>query len=141
MKKRGEINIGIANYLYSNSKNILTNSNNNNLNSDNIKHIIIGRWYYGLYLIAKNYLIENNVCTDDISNFHHKTNENAHIYSIWHRIGMKLKSYNDIIQGEELARLREYYEYSGILCQQIDFDNAERIFNEIYEIFRDFDLL
>lgn len=58
MKKRGEVNIGMADYLYKNSNDIIKNINSN-FNPEDINHIIIGRWYYGLFLITKNYLINN----------------------------------------------------------------------------------
>lgn len=65
MKIRGKVNIDIADYLYNNSNGIIKDINNNknylsnNLNCEDINHIIIGRWYYGLFLIAKDYLVNN----------------------------------------------------------------------------------
>ena len=59
MKRRGKVNIDTADYLYNNANDIIREVNNNksylsnNLNSEDINHIIIGRWYYGLFLIAK----------------------------------------------------------------------------------------
>lgn len=130
MKDRAEVNIKIANYLNENLQ-------LPNIKKQDIRHIIIGRWYYGLFLIAKNYLIDNKKCIDSPNYFHHKSNEENSIYSIWHRVGNEVKdSYNDIKQGEILATLRERYEYSGDLCSEDDFNNAERIFNEIYEVFK-----
>lgn len=140
MKKRGEVNIAIANYLYDNF-NLISNDLDIGLHSEDIRHIIISRWYYGLYLIAKDYLVNIKGIVDLSTYFKHKSNKEYDIKSIWSRLaGFFEEYYNDIIQGEELARLREYYEYSGILCQKIDFDNAKRIFDEIYEIFKYNDL-
>lgn len=65
MKRRGKVNIDTADYLYNNANDIIREVNNNksylsnNLNSEDINHIIIGRWYYGLFLIAKDYLVNN----------------------------------------------------------------------------------
>ncbi len=56
MKRRGKVNIDTADYLYNNANDIIREVNNNksylsnNLNSEDINHIIIGRWYYGLFL-------------------------------------------------------------------------------------------
>ncbi|MBW5381893.1 hypothetical protein [Brachyspira pilosicoli] len=139
MRRRGNINIIIANYLDNNFE-FMSDITDININNKELRHIIISRWYYGVYLIAKDYLINNFICTDDKSNFHHKTNEDAHIYSIWHRIGNVQNGifHSDLIQGEQLAKLREDYEYTGNLCNDTDFNNAKRIFNEIYEILNRF---
>ncbi|AEM20655.1 hypothetical protein Bint_0019 [Brachyspira intermedia PWS/A] len=137
MKRRGEVNIVVADYL---DNKFIPDTVDINITSYDLRHIIISRWYYGVYLIAKNYLINNLICTDDKKNFHHKTNEDKHIFSIWHRIANTNNGnfHSDLIQGEKLAELREYYEYSGNLCNDTDFDNARRIFNEIYEILNTF---
>ncbi|WP_096737518.1 hypothetical protein [Brachyspira sp. G79] len=63
MKKRGEVNIAIANYLYNNF-NFVSDHIAININNNDLRHIIISRWYYGVYLIAKNYLTNNLICTD-----------------------------------------------------------------------------
>lgn len=65
MEKRGKVNIDIAEYLCNNLNDIIKDINNNknylsnNLNCEDINHIIIGRWYYGVFLIAKSYLVNN----------------------------------------------------------------------------------
>ena len=43
MKRRGEVNIGMANYLYKNSNDIVKNINSN-FHPEDINHIIIGRY-------------------------------------------------------------------------------------------------
>lgn len=140
MKRRGEVNIAVANYLYYNF-NSISNDADMVLNSEDIRHIIISRWYYGLYLIAKDYLVNIKGIVVKSNYFKHKSNNSHNIISIWCNLANYFQEYyDDIIQGEELAKLRERYEYSGNLCRKEEFDNAERIFNEIYEIFRCNDL-
>ncbi|ADG71474.1 hypothetical protein [Brachyspira murdochii] len=138
MKKRGEVNIAIADYLYDNF-NFVSNHITINIENSDLRHIIISRWYYGLYLIAKDYLVNIKGIVDLSKYFKHKSNKEHDIKSIWSRLADFFEEYHsDILQGEELARLREYYEYSGNLCSDIDFNNARRIFNEIYEILNTF---
>lgn len=130
MRERGEINIAIANYL-ENKFNDYTNLNKNDGNKvqclDEIKHIIIGRWYYGLYLIAKAKLI---VPASDF--IKHKGNN-----CIWRRINKNPKNNNNYIynfskNGERFATLREKYEYTNIKVTNKDFNAAKKIYKDMY---------
>lgn len=159
MKNRGEVNISFADYLYHN-RDILNikKIGMKYIEVDDINHLIIGRWYYGLFLIAKDYLVNVEKYITNCNNtncpycnignycngrcFKHKYNQKVHAHSIWHIIG-KLKKFNgkyaDIIKGERLAKMREKYEYYNIdnksndcICSVSDLNNAKTIFKEIY---------
>ncbi|MEI0510248.1 hypothetical protein [Brachyspira intermedia] len=157
MKRRGEVNIGMANYLYKNSNNIVKNINSN-LNSEDINHIIIGRLYYGVYLIAKDYLInncnyvskcikrntcdfyKNNIC--DLECLKHKTyinvKKNKHKPSLWEELANNINQFpinenKNTIQtyGENFAELRESYEYHPTYCNRSRVVKANNFYSRI----------
>lgn len=126
MKKRGEVNIGMADYLYKNSNDIIKNINSN-FKPEDINHIIIGRWYYGLFLISRYYLVNKcnyiNNCNKKKSckiykkalknncgcmakclthkGFHDNVN-NIHIKSIWEIVSSSLTSLTNSINKNAL---------------------------------------
>lgn len=155
MKKRGEVNIGMANYLYRNSNDIIKNINSN-FKPEDINHIIIGRLYYGIYLIAKDYLInncnyvsrcikrntcdfyKNNIC--DLECLKHKTYTKKNNYkpSLWEELANNINKFpmyeNKItIQtcGEDFAELRESYEYHPTYCSKSRVAKANSFYNRI----------
>lgn len=156
MKKRGKVNIDTGYYLYNNSRYIINDINSNNnylgnkLQNEDINHIIIGRWYYGLFLIAKDYLINNlnyiiNCSEKNKCKFYNMQNNttciaqclkhkgytnkrnNVYIESIWSILANNTSSINNKklfgSNGKELAKLREKYEYFGSFC---DFNTLKR---------------
>lgn len=126
MKRRGEVNIGMANYLYKNSNDIVKNINSN-FHPEDINHIIIGRWYYGLFLISRYYLVNKcnyiNNCNKKKSckiykkalknncgckakclthkGYHDKEN-NIHIKSIWEIVSSSLSPLTDSVSRNTL---------------------------------------
>lgn len=163
MKNRGKVNIDTAYYLYNNSASIISTINSNNnycnnkLQNEDINHIIIGRWYYGLFLIAKDYLINNlnyiancrekNKCKFyDMQNntsciaqcLKHKgytsKKYNIHIESIWNILANMSSIKNKKLfgsNGKELAKLREKYEYFGVVCNFNTLKIAKSYFENI----------
>lgn len=138
MRERGEINISIANYL-ENNFNDYTNLNRNDNKQvqclDEIKHIIIGRWYYGLYLIAKDKL--------NIQYISHKgyiDKKGNMKYGIWETIDQEAKkigiSYDFEKNGIDLFQLRNKYEYYGVNIVDNDFNTAKKIYKEMYNELR-----
>lgn len=135
MRERGEINIAIANYLES-SFNDYNNLNRNDKkqvqNLDEIKHIIIGRWYYGLYLIAKYKL---NIQYISHKGYIDKTGNK--IYGLWELIDKKAKikginSYDFEQNGIYLFQLRNKYEYYGTNVTDTNFNMAKKIYEDMY---------
>lgn len=130
MKERGEINIAIANHLDSYFRGytcLIRNDNKQVKHLDEIKHIIIGRWYYGLYLMAKDKL------TLPASDFIKHKGDNC----IWRRINKNPKNnknciYNFSKNGERLATLREKYEYTNYEVNDKDFNEAKKIYKDMY---------
>lgn len=145
MKERGEINIAIANYLENNFNdytNLNRNDGNQVQNLDEIKHIIIGRWYYGLYLIAKDKLklhsrdnVKHKVYKVYICKNGKKKLKEI-IYGIWERINKKAKkngiTYDFEKNGIYLFQLRNKYEYRGTNVTDINFNMAKKIYEEMY---------
>lgn len=135
MRERGEINIAIANYL-ENSFNDYNNLNRNDNKQvqclDEIKHIIIGRWYYGLYLIAKYKLKKRYV--SHIGYFSKKKKKIIH--GIWECIDKKAKNngitYNFEQNGIYLFQLRNKYEYYGTNVTDTNFNMAKKIYEGMY---------
>ena len=157
MKKRGEVNIAVVNYLDSNSNNIVKNINNN-LKSEDINHIIIGRLYYGIYLIAKDYLINKCNYIDSCNkrhncNFFHNTKcdleclkhktyintkKNKYKPSLWKELANNINKFpidenKNTIQtyGEYFAELRESYEYHPMYCNRSRVIKANILYNRI----------
>lgn len=135
MKERGEINIAIANHLDSYFRGytcLIRNDNKQVKHLDEIKHIIIGRWYYGLYLIAKDKLKKQYV--SHIGHFSNK--KKKIIYGIWERIDKKAKikgiNYDFEKNGADLFKLRNKYEYYGINVIDNDFNTAKKIYEDMY---------
>lgn len=132
MKDRGEINIAVANYFDNNFNNFssITRKDGNTLQSkDELKHIIIGRWYYGLYLLAKEKL--------GITNKINHRSYNSSI-GIWERLYHYAKNkttnlYNFKQYGETLFLLRNKYEYNKIKVTNKQFNIAKTIYEEMYE--------
>ena len=142
---RSKINMDTADYLYNNRQTFINCINSSD--NDDINHIIIGRWYYGVFLLAKDYLINkgyhnncnkqyrNNSCTKQDCNLEcltHKGRNN----SIWNTLGKYLKCNKKMLisQGIQLAQLREKYEYSTELCGINELKNAKRYFENIKSI-------
>ncbi|WP_157150155.1 hypothetical protein [Brachyspira sp. SAP_772] len=141
MKNRGKINIDTADYLYNNRQTFINYINKSNY--DDINHIIIGRWYYGVFLLAKDYLISKGysqhcnkdfrgqLCTIKNCNLQclaHKGNR----YSIWAVLVTYAKKNKALAtRGTQLAQLRENYEYSGKLCNQNVLNLAYNYFTKI----------
>ncbi|KLI13517.1 hypothetical protein [Brachyspira hyodysenteriae] len=144
MKNRGKVNIDTADYLYNNRQTFINCINK--FNNDDINHIIIGRWYYGVFLLAKDYLISKGYsqhCNKDfrgqpctIKNctlqcLAHKGNR----YSIWSVLVTYAKKNKALAtNGTQLAQLREKYEYSAELCGINELKNAKRYFENIKSI-------
>lgn len=164
MESRSEVNIAFADYLYSNCDILNTKKlkNGKYITTEDINHIIIGRLYYGVFLLAKYRLINDfdfiknctgrNNCKYIQNNKYcnglclkHKSNPKYKIESIWNKIGKNLNKHSDTIKGEELARMRERYEYCNTLipnpredysCSAKELKRAKKLFEVIYNALR-----
>lgn len=135
MRERGEINIAIANYLessFNDYNNLNRNDNKQVKNLDEIKHIIIGRWYYGLYLIAKEELGLPYINHMGHINKYNKEKE----YGIWECLYQKAKklgvAYDFEKNGLDLFNLRNKYEYYNIKVTNKNFKQAKNIYDKMY---------
>lgn len=135
MRERGEINIAIANYLessFNDYNNLNRNDNKQVQNLDEIKHIIIGRWYYGLYLIAKEKLGLPYINHMGHINKYNKEKE----YGIWECLYQEAKkfgaSYDFEKNGLDLFNLRNKYEYYNIKVTNKNFKQAKNIYDKMY---------
>lgn len=138
---KGLTNIAIAFYLEKDLKREIENYKNiktcNGLCvvSSDINHIIIGRFYYGIYLIAKSKLGYKN---DGYAK--HKSNKQKKIDSVWCELA---NHYDDnfrckiITYGENLAKKRERFEYKSYKCCHEELQLAKEYFNYIYRILKD----
>ncbi|WP_295156789.1 hypothetical protein [uncultured Brachyspira sp.] len=141
MKNRGRVNIDTADYLYDNTQ-IFINCINK-CNNDDVNHIIIGRWYYGVFLLAKDYLISNGYSQHCNKNFRGKPCKikNCNLECLTHKgknnsIWLTLVNYANknkslATNGKQLAQLRENYEYSGRICDKNALNKAKNYFNKI----------
>ena len=135
MRERGEINIAIANYFertFNDYDNLNRNDDKQVQNLDEIKHIIIGRWYYGLYLIAKEKLGLSYINHMGYINKYNKKKE----YGIWECLYQEAKkfgaSYDFEKNGLDLFNLRNKYEYHNIKVTNKNFEKAKNIYNTMY---------
>lgn len=159
MEKRAEVNIKIANHLNDLTQEEICTTYNNIQNNADIRHIIIGRWYYGLFLLAKHKLINDynfvKNCTEKNTCHHYtkmngicnakclkhksywRTPKNGTSYmgklSIWGHIANKYppEKRKSIKRGEELASLREKFEYNGEECQDSHMKKATKYFEGV----------
>ncbi|MEI0527441.1 hypothetical protein R4J00_02140 [Brachyspira intermedia] len=134
MKDRGEINIAVANYFDNNFNNfsILNRRDGNNVQSkDELRHIIIGRWYYGLYLLAKEKLGKQY-----ISHTGYFDKNNNRILGIWENLddNAKIKgvSYDFEKNGTLLLNMRNKYKYNGVNVPDTMFKKAKTIYEDMY---------
>ncbi|AEM23023.1 hypothetical protein Bint_2419 [Brachyspira intermedia PWS/A] len=134
MKDRGEINIAVANYFDNNFHDfsILNRRDGNNVQSkDELRHIIIGRWYYGLYLLAKEKLGKQY-----ISHTGYFDKNNKRKLGIWETLddNAKIKglSYDFEKNGTLLFDMRNRYEYNGINVPDTMFQKAQTIYEDMY---------
>ncbi|MEI0610071.1 hypothetical protein [Brachyspira pilosicoli] len=132
MKNRGEVNIAVANYFnnnFCNFSSIQRRDVNIIPSKDDLKHIIIGRWYYGLYLLAKEKL--GLTCKINHRSFGIEK-------GIWERLYHYAKNktttpYNFKQYGERLFLLRNKYEYNKLKVTDNEFNIAKNIYEEMYE--------
>lgn len=143
MRERGEINIAIANYLDNYFRGyacLIRNDNKQVKHLDEIKHIIIGRWYYGLYLIAKDKLKVSAKADIKHKGYTCKKGKKKikkTIYGIWELIDKKAKikginSYDFEKNGIDLFQLRNKYEYRGTNVTDTNFNLAKKIYEDMY---------
>lgn len=142
MERRANINIQVANHLstlynadlgkcQNNISNCLKNCNEIK-NHDDIGHIIIGRWYYGVYLLAKDKLVQNSLQKESDVIRHKGKN------SIWNLLLSHYDGkFTKILQrGVQLAKKREHFEYNSYKCSVDDLLEFRELFNKIYEVLK-----
>lgn len=141
MKNRGKVNIDTADYLYNNAQTFINCINSSN--NDDINHIIIGRWYYGVFLLAKDYLMSNGYnkhCNKSFRGKHCERKDcnleclthKGNAYSIWSvLVSYANKNKSLASNGRQLAQLRENFEYSGNICNNNALNKAKNYFNKI----------
>lgn len=126
MQKRGMINIDFANYLEADTdlfKSIYKDKTD-------MYHIIIGRWYYGVYLLAKSKLNCSN--EEDVPH----TTYTKDKLGIWERIAIKSGHPRASVilkeKGEGLYRDRNKYEYTGRRIDNVTLEEIRKNFMEVY---------
>lgn len=134
MRDRGEINIAVANYFdnnFNNFSSIIRRDGNTLQSKDELKHIIIGRWYYGLYLLAK-----EKLGIQYISHTGYFDKNNNRVLGIWETLDDNAKrkgvSYDFEKNGTLLFDMRNRYEYNGINVPDTMFKKAQTIYEDIY---------
>lgn len=166
MKTRANINIEMANHLNNLSDDDISVIGNSNVikNHDDIGHIIIGRWYYGLFLLAKDKLINTHsfikncskqdtchyaiklsgsACNADC--FKHKTrykiDRDGKYYpagkSIWLHISQQYSTKTRKLKAiERLVKMREEFEYNGCICTDSDIRKAKKLFEGVINVLK-----
>ncbi len=141
IRARGRVNIEVAKHLWRQREVGLIGGE-----ACEINHIIIGRLYYGLYLLAKAKLTET-LGVDEIDGvmYKHKPYLNRKTgFQVWNNViwNELAKVYNDsfrkvfIYNGLGLAEQREKFEYSGHNCSDKHLKKAYKYFISIYRILR-----
>ncbi len=127
MKEKGIKNIEIADYLHENCL--------DSFKECELYSVIVNRWYYGFYLIAKSDLAKKYL-ESRYGHTHYRVGKERKnkVLGIWELIARNYDEYSVHGAGDGLFQIRNTFDYSESQSQE-DFQRAAELRKELEDIF------